>query len=177
MTPGRSASAPSGLLEAMRGVRPWLRRPAAAPHPQPSFLVHVPLSFGTGPRLAGGDHQGEVRLDREDLVFADAVDREAVRLRSEGDDFDGPHHRHCSFVSRGYYADQLLLLRSEDLYDAPERVLAQSFRFVGLESASPRVKRLEAGSYAEVERTTHETLRAHLVPDDRRLGWNMTWTR
>jgi hypothetical protein len=135
----------------------------------------------------------------EPLPFDEAVRIESKRLEGEADKLVDPtyrseDHQHRSYVSRGIYVDQLLrwtsifpreqilVLRSEDLYADPANTLAQTLRFIGLEP-------IELGSYAhrnisnypdEIDLKTRAYLKDFYRPHNERLfeflgrdlGWN-----
>lgn len=139
-------------------------------------------------------HQREVRLGREPLSLADAIDAESERLASEAGRFEGEHHRFHSYLARGRYVEQLerwfsvfprerfLILRSEDFYAEPEKALQACAAFLGLGSWSPEpVKRLQAGGAAGAPDALLERLHAYFEPHNRRLaellGWGESWKR
>lgn len=96
------------------------------------------------------------RLGLEPLDFAEALDREAERLRDEyeriaADPFYKARPlRRYSYIERGRYAEQLarwlavypresiLVLRFEDLVDAPASTLQRIESFMGLDAWVPR---------------------------------------
>ena len=95
-------------------------------------------------------YRHEVGLGEEPLSFEEAVAREDQRIAPDVErmtadpSYEGHAHRHYSYVARGRYVEQLrnwtrsfpleqmLVLRSEDLFDEPSRVYAQTVRFLEL---------------------------------------------
>ncbi len=87
-------------------------------------------------------YRHECRLGEESLSFEDAIAKENERFA--GDPFLDGSHQHFSYAARGRYAEQLenwyqhfpreqmLILRSEDLFNDPERVCAETLGFLGL---------------------------------------------
>jgi len=81
----------------------------------------------------------------EPMTLERALDLEPARLAG---DPDGRNHRLYSYVGRSLYAEQirrwraavgdrLLVLLSEDFFDAPSRTFAQVLEFLGLEAWQP----------------------------------------
>ncbi len=158
--------------------------------PQARFLVLLrdPVA------RAISHHAREVRLGREPLHLEAAIVAEPERLGSEGGRFEGVHHRFHSYLMRGRYAEQLerwfdafppdrfLILRSEDFYLEPEKVLRACTSFLGLESWSPGpAKRLQSGGSGGAADELVDRLYTYYEPHNRRLadllGWRDTWTR
>jgi len=100
-------------------------------------------------------HRHSQRLGLEDRSFEDALRLEPERLAGEEErirtdpSYLGAAHRHYSYVARGRYAEQLRrwfavfpreqfhILRSEDLFAAPETSYAEVLRFLGLPAYHP----------------------------------------
>jgi Sulfotransferase domain len=87
-------------------------------------------------------YKHNVRRKRESLSFEEAIAQEAQRLSDPNKQpFD---YHHYSYLKRGIYAEQLgvwlevfpkeqlLILRSEDLFEKPQRVFAQVQAFIGV---------------------------------------------
>jgi Sulfotransferase domain len=90
------------------------------------------------------------RMGLEPLSFEKALDKEEERLAGEDErlladpHYRSRHHRRHAYVARGLYADQLerwlahfpreqlLVLRSEDFFDRPADVYAETLDFLGL---------------------------------------------
>lgn len=88
--------------------------------------------------------------ERPDVTFEAALEMETERLVGESErlaadsSYHSQVHQHHSYLAKGLYIEQLprwqaifppeqlLVLRSEDLYTQPAAVLAQTFAFLGL---------------------------------------------
>jgi len=137
----------------------------------------------------GLEHLGfEAALDAE----ADRLCREEERLVADPTYCSDPH-RLWSYMARGRYADQLerwlahypreeiLVLRSEDLYDRPGQTYARTLEFLGLPPIAldsyPRYTRRV--STARMTEAARARLTAHFHPHNERLaallGENVWW--
>ena len=115
-------------------------------------------------------YQHEFRKQRETLSFEEAVDREPERLRGElermleNPRYNSREHRRHAYVTRGIYVDslqhvkqlfgdrQLLVIKSEDYFTAPDAMLTAGSRFLELPPRAPRVfARKNVGSYAPID--------------------------
>ncbi len=90
----------------------------------------------------------EVRKGRETLDPMEALAREEERMRPalQRADFNSTEFIHCSYKSRGRYAEQiaryleffpreqLLVRSSEQFFREPSRVLDEVFRFIGVDA-------------------------------------------
>ena len=103
---------------------------------------------------AYSQYQHAVRDGHETLSFEDALEREDERLAGERERLEqdprylSVAHRHFSYRTRGLYAEQLehwyatfpreqlLVLRSEDLFADPDGKLQGVYAFLGLEPFS-----------------------------------------
>ncbi|MGH8010638.1 MAG: sulfotransferase domain-containing protein, partial [Candidatus Binatia bacterium] len=142
----------------------------------------------------------EVRKGREPLPFADAVEKEAERLQGEkekmlaDDHYESHNYHHYSYLSRGIYVDQLqvwtalfpkeqiLILRSEDLYTDPARVLRQAFDFLGLPRWDlPAYKNFNDADYTEMDAGVRKHVADYFAPHNRRLyeflGRDFAWEK
>jgi len=95
-------------------------------------------------------YQHMVRVGREDLSFEQAIAKESERISGEAEkiaaDPTYPQYRHIqySYLERGRYVEQvqklyglfprenILILKSEDLYGQPADVMKTAFGFLGL---------------------------------------------
>lgn len=130
----------------------------------------------------------EVRLQRETLSFEEALATENERLRGEVDkilaneNYHSFNHRHFSYLSRGVYADQLsawtglfprdqmLLLRSEDLYKDPFAAFSRVTRFLGLPAHRPaRMEKHNELTYQPMNPATKASLRKSFLSHNQRL--------
>jgi Sulfotransferase domain len=101
-------------------------------------------------------YQHEVARGFEDLSFDEAIEQEPRRLSGElermrnDSSYNSFAVQHHTYVTRGRYADQLevwyglfprdqiLLLRSEDLFTDPDRAYQDVLRFLGIPAVSLR---------------------------------------
>jgi len=136
-----------------------------------------------------------VRWKQETLSLEEALDAEEERLRGEGARLlrrgeTSVSHRHHSYKARGVYIEQLrawerffsreqlLVLRSEDLFAAPESVLPRIREFLGLkgrEEAS--FAQANRGGYADEHDAVRESLKAFFAPHNQALKdeWGICW--
>lgn len=136
----------------------------------------------------------------ETLGFEEAIEAEEGRIGGErerllaGETVDSPAHEHFSYLARGLYADQLaswfaffpreqvLVLRSEDLYADPAAIHARTLDFLGLPPHR------QAGGYGRLHghadrpsmrSDTEQLLRAWFAPHNERLarllGTDLWW--
>ncbi len=134
-------------------------------------------------------YQHQVRKEREDRSFEQAVDDELKHL---ADPESTPLHadreqafaeRHFQYVKRGFYAEQLerwfasfprdqfLIMRAEDLFNDPESVYNRTLDFLGLAAFRPDAFRvLNPGSYkSSLEPAMRERLCSVYQPHNDRL--------
>ncbi len=138
------------------------------------------------------------RLGFETLSFEDALAHETERLRGErekiveDDDYNSFNHQHYSYLSRGIYVDQLetwasyfpreqlLVLRSEDLYADPETVLMRTLEFLELPNWQPKKYwKYNFGNNPTMDAGTRRRLLDYFKPHNERvyeqLGTNFGW--
>lgn len=134
-----------------------------------------------------------VRHGWEDLSFEEALEREPARLGDHAErlaadpSYHSKDYLHYSYATRGRYAqhlepwlitfgsDQLLVLRSEDLFERPVETYHQLLTFLGLPLWTP--KQLANHSYggspkperAEIPVGVRDALGQSFAPDNRRL--------
>lgn len=126
----------------------------------------------------------------EHLGFEAALDAEAERLAGEDErlssdaGYRSDAHRYWSYAARGDYAtqlqrwlahyprDQLLVLRSEELYEQPAHVYARTLDFLGLAPAElddyPRYTRRR--STAQMTDVARQRLAERFRPENERLA-------
>jgi hypothetical protein len=104
-------------------------------------------------------HHHERVLNRtEDLSFQEALEAEPSRLAGERErimtepGYYSPRHDFCSYLARGRYlehlepwldafpAEQIHIVRSEDLYRQPAETLTAAHRFLGIPEVPPVTK-------------------------------------
>ena len=136
-------------------------------------------------------YQMKVKRGVEPLSFEDALEKERERL-SGSDDPMSLTRRHYSYIERGLYVDQLkrwmsvfpreqfLIIKSEDLYEDPGRVLQQTLTYLGLQPwnlASFRPYHLN--EYADINPDTRKRLTEHFAPYNQQLydflGRDLGW--
>jgi hypothetical protein len=116
-----------------------VRAAAALPDARFIALVREPVAR----TVSHYQHNKATGVER--MTIERALDLEPARLAG---DPDGRNHRLFSYVGRGLYAEQisrwraavgdrLLVLLSEDFFDAPRRTFAQVLGFLGLEAWQP----------------------------------------
>jgi hypothetical protein len=188
-----------GWIEAAAGRRPFVTGEASPYylfHPHvPARAAELPPSakfivlLRDPVQRTYSHYQFIVRLGAETLSFDEALAAESDRLRDEiprllaDDRYFSFNHQYYSYVARSLYAEQIerwfnhidrrrfLFLKSEDLFDRPARVLAQTASFLGLGpfdfgAAFP----VENGnSYAALDRRIERRLAAFFEPHNRRL--------
>ena len=132
-------------------------------------------------------------------TFDDAIEAESERLEGEVDamladpTYVSWNHLNFGYLAQSRYAssmrrwfdafdrDQILVLRAEDLYRDPARVVNEVRSFIGLETTPPmdvaHHNKLEPGRMSEA---TVAYLKSRLVPEVRQLqelvGRDMGWT-
>ncbi len=125
-------------------------------------------------------YQMLVRRGVEDLSFEEAVAREPERLA--GGDPESQAWRHYSYLTRGLYAEQierwwdvfpreqLLIVKSEDLYQDTGGVVGQVSAWLGLRPWEPSdLKAYHVADYRDMDPVTRQRLLAHFAPFNRRL--------
>ena len=143
----------------------------------------------------------EVRRGTEDASFEEAIEHETQRLSGEregilrADGYDSLNHRRYSYLSRGMYVDQirnwrehfpeeqLLILRSEDLYSDTASVVGRTLEFLGLPAADlGEYGAVNRGGYRDrMDAATREYLIDYFRPHNERLydylGRDFGWDR
>jgi hypothetical protein len=140
---------------------------------------------------AYSQYQMNVRKGIESLSFEDAIDKEPERL-SSSDDPASPTWRQYSYVKRGLYVDQLkrwmtvfpreqfLIIKSEDFYKNPKRVLHQTLAHLGLRPCSPAdFKAYHLAEYPDIGSVTYKHLAEYFTPYNQQLyalvGRDLGW--
>jgi hypothetical protein len=165
------------------------RARAAVSHAKFIVLLRNPVD------RAYSHYQLVVRRGIETLSFEDAIDKEPERLNSS-DDPASLTWRYYSYIKRGLYVDQLkrwmgvfpreqfLIIKSEDFYNNPERVLHQTLAYLGLRPWSPvRFKAYHLAEYSDIDPVTRKHLGEYFAPYNqqlyaflgRDLGWEHEW--
>ena len=167
------------------------RAKALVPGAQIIMLLRDPVA------RAHSHYRERMRHDTEPLSFVEALDAEEARLAGEEDrirrepGYKSLAHRHQSYVAQSRYAvpvarwldafgDQVLVLRSEDLYDDPQAVYDQVLRHLGLAPrrlADPSPRNAEPGKPLppEIEHRLRDALADDVAELERLLGRSMDW--
>jgi hypothetical protein len=129
----------------------------------------------------------QVRKGREHLSLEDAIAAEPERIGPSlaVGDYDSAEVRHYSYLARGHYAEQLerfyalfprgqiLVLRSEDLFEHPDAISAEITRFLGISAMPipgfPRMNAAGPGSLDVPARVTNR-MYEHFAPHNAALG-------
>lgn len=138
-------------------------------------------------------HQMNVRKGVETLPFEEAIAREPERLADGGDPSSSQGNwRFFSYLSRGFYAEQLerwltffprenmLIIKSEDLYEEPGQIYNQTLEFLGLRAWNrPGFENYKPGEYNGLNPETRARLIGRFAPHNARLydllGRNFGW--
>jgi sulfotransferase family protein len=142
---------------------------------------------------AYSDYQMLARKERETHSFEEAITAKKPRRAGKGGRTSGPGEDvprlddRCKYLSRGVYVDQLvrwsrffpkeqmLVLKSEDFFEDPQRTLKAAFEFLGLpnwefEASEIVPKRRNKGSYEDqMNPATRRRLKGYFEPHNQRL--------
>lgn len=159
------------------------RAAATVPHAKIIALLREPAE------RAFSHYRDEVKLGHETLSFADAIAAEPGRMRPELDriaadpTYYSRWHEHLSYVTWGRYvehlarwrcffpAEQMLVLRSEDLFERPGDTVRRVTDFLGLHPhAAPHYPQYNATSRTLSDRRVVEELRSYYRPYNERLN-------
>jgi hypothetical protein len=147
---------------------------------------------------AYSQYQLEVRAGFESLSFEDALAAEKDRLEDEtekllaDDRYISYVHKRFSYVTRGFYLqqilrwleyfsrDQLLILRSEDFFENPYPILAEVVQFLGLDPWNPgKLTPYNQGGYSDIAPAVRQRLQTVFEPHNQHLfeflGRDMGW--
>jgi hypothetical protein len=143
-------------------------------------------------------HHERVYNGTEHLPFREALDAEEERLAGEHErivsepGYYSEQHDFCSYLARGRYlehlapwldlfpAEQLHVVRSEDLYRDPNATLAAAFEFLGVPQTPPlvphRFNEIRASRMpAEERERMAEYYAPHVAALEERLGRDFEW--
>ena len=157
----------------------------AVPHAKFIALLRNPID------RSYSHYQMRVKKGLEPLSFEDAIEKEPERL-SRSDDPASPTWRQYSYIKRGLYVHQLkrwmsvfpreqfLIIKSEDFYKEPERILHQTLEYLGLRPWSPgSFKAHHLSEYADMTPATRKRLREYFAPYNEQLyaflGRDLGW--
>lgn len=162
------------------------RARALVPHAKLIAILRNPVD------RAWSQYRHKVRMGLETLSFEEAIEQEPERIRGEWDrmladpDYEGTALYEFGYLHRGLYAEQLerwlavypleslLVVRAEDLFRDPLRVVSETTRFLGLtpwDGGDSRFVRHNADTdgHAALDREMRARLEAHFEPANRRL--------
>jgi hypothetical protein len=145
-------------------------------------------------------YQHELARGFEQLSFEEAIDREPDRLAGEVEkmradpSYNSFSYQHHTYVTRGLYAEQLqvwyslfpkeqiLVLRSEDLFADPDRTYRQVLEFLEVPPASlATYETFNPRHYGEMNEATRRRLVEYFAEPNTRLyellGTDFGWTR
>lgn len=146
------------------------------PHVKLIVLLRDPVA------RAFSNYHHQVRRGLETLPFEEAIAQEPARLGNDlQKTMDDPHFHslnlaHFSYLLRGEYvtqlkrwrqffpAEQMLILKSEDFYEEPQKVVSQVVNFLNLPAWQPNpaiFKRYNPGVYSQMPPDLHEMLNRH----------------
>ena len=130
----------------------------------------------------------EVRLGCEPLSLEDAIAAEPIRLEGEieklltSETYYSYNHQHHTYLSRGIYADQLpkwmqlfpkeqiLILKSEDLYAEPAATFNAALEFLNLPPHQlDNYGKHNSGEYTPVSKEIYQQLTEYFRPHNQRL--------
>lgn len=130
-------------------------------------------------------YQHQVRKGREHRPFEEAVAEEQAQLEAQEQPGEATYeHRHFSYLERGLYltqlkrwrqffpGEQMLILESEALYQAPEQTLKEVYAFLEVDTASfpDQLKAANVGRYKEkMSSTCRAQLAAFYAPHNQAL--------
>ena len=122
-----------------------------------------------------------LRAGLESLSFVEAMEAEQERV-SEDSELYFFHKTNLGYAQRSTYINQLedwakvfdksqfCVLKSEDLYEFPERTLTRAFEFLGLNYVAPReFKKLNTAPYPDMDPEVRARFAAHFQADNERL--------
>lgn len=141
-----------------------------------------------------------VKRGRETLSFEDSIEEEKERLQGEmekmlnDENYYSLNHRQYSYLSMGIYIDQLkvwlrffskeqiLILKSENLYNDPPAVFKQVIDFLNLSRWELKeYGNYSPGNYPKMQTHTRERLIEYYKPHNQRLyeylDVNFSWDR
>jgi len=173
---------------------PWApyRAEEVVPQAQLIVLLRDPVA------RAISHYHHEKRRGHEPLAMEAAFDAEPERLAGEAErlladpEYYSYEHQHHSYLDRGVYVDQLkawhacfpreqmLVLKSEDLFEDPRRVFCRTLDFLALPGWEPEhFPAYNVGRYPDSEEAVRQRLREYFRPHNERLyaylGCDWSW--
>ena len=164
------------------------------PHARLIALLRDPVE------RAYSHYRNEVDYGHESLTFEEAIERESERVGPElermlaDEEYVSYAHRHFSYLSRGLYCEQLvrwfslfpreqmLIVRSEDLFTKTAEVVDDVARFLGLEPyPTGEYRQWNAQQAGDLRPETRRRLVDYFAEPNRRLyellGTDFGWQR
>ncbi len=149
---------------------------------------------------AYSDYNMRVRMNDENLSFEDSLKDEKRRVMGErekiykNENYFSYNLTTYSYLDRGIYIEQIkdwmnlfskkqmLILRTEDLDENPNKILKQTFEFLGISNFKIKnMKRKNVGKYKEMNSNTRKWLIEYFKPHNERLykylGRNFDWDK
>jgi hypothetical protein len=141
----------------------------------------------------------EYRNSNENLSFENAIDQESNRINGEfekmlnNENNSGVNYPHRAYVKCGEYLEQIkrwtkfypneqiLIIKSEDFFDNPEKTTNQVFKFLDLPPFKLKeYKVIRKGNYDKMNPSTQKKLQEYFKPYNERLyqflGINFHWS-
>lgn len=148
---------------------------AALPETRFIILLRNPVD------RAFSQYHMKVERGLETLPFAEAIEREPERLAGSEDPLD-PAWRHHSYLARGVYVDQIerwfarfprdrfLILKSEEFYREPVRLLHETQTYLGVRPHTPATFKVHhQADYVAMDPDVRQRLGDYFAPHNRRL--------
>ncbi len=134
-------------------------------------------------------YQHEVKLGYESLSFSEAIANEKTRLEGEvekiieTETYYSFNHQHYTYLSRGKYVEQLenwiklfpkeqlLILKSEDLFNHPQETMNKVFNFLNLQP-EPIDNYLDDNheNFPDIDSETYQQLTEYFQPYNQKLN-------
>jgi Sulfotransferase domain len=137
---------------------------------------------------AWSHYQHQVRKNRESRTFEAAIAAEAEQLAGDTEtkiataDFSSLQYRRFSYLARGIYVyqlkrwyeifskEQILILKSEDLFDRPADTVGRTMAFLDLPSLQGgEFRQFNAGGYSPMQAATRQFLAGFFEPHNQYL--------
>lgn len=162
------------------------------PHIKLIILLRNPVD------RAYSHYHHNIRKNRENLSFEQAVAKESKLMPSEIDqfsrqrDYKSQFHKHCSYLSRGVYIiqikrwlqhfpkKQILFLKSEEFFKDPEATVCTVFSFLGARQVPMSTFAIKNNyRYPPMNRTVRQNLLKYFKPHNdqltKLLGPDFSW--
>lgn len=147
---------------------------------------------------AYSQYHHERKIGVETLSFEEAIEKEKQRLQGEAEkmledeNYYSFNHQHYSYLSRGIYVDQIkvwmnlfsreqiLILKSEDLYNDPPTIYNKVIKFLNLSPWELKeYRKYNVGHYQQMDVAVRKRLIDYFEPHNQKLyeylGVNFGW--